>query len=151
MTQIAQKRKEDPQTCAIIGAAMAVHSGLGCGFLEPVYREALGIEFEQRGIPFAAQVELPITYRGRQFQASYRADFICFGSVIVELKALRELSGTEEAQILNYLKATGLRVGLLLNFGMPSLKWHRLVHGVNSESEQSAESVDDLVDQGASR
>ena len=83
----------DPRTYAIIGAALEVHSRLGCGFLEPVYQEALAAEFTQRDIPFAREVEFPITYRDRRLNVCYRADFVCFGSVIVEVKALQRLSG----------------------------------------------------------
>lgn len=117
----------DPQTHAIIGAAMEVHSELGAGFLESVYQEALLREFEERGIPFAAEVELPIEYKGERLNTCFRADFICYGEVVVELKALKALSGVEESQLLNYLKATGHERGLLLNFGSPRLEVKRMV------------------------
>lgn len=90
---------------------------MGPGFLEGVYQEALAIELSQRIISHKSQVELPICYKGQQLASSYRADFICFDEVVVELKALKALAGIEEAQIINYLKASGLKVGLLLNFG----------------------------------
>lgn len=113
---------------AIIGAAIEVHRELGHGFAEPVYQEALEIELKDRGIPFESQKTLVIYYKGRMLTKHYVADFVCYGQIIVEIKALTKLSGTEEAQLLNYLKATGLRVGLLINFGSRGkLEWKRFV------------------------
>ena len=117
----------DPQTYAIIGAAMEVHSVLGHGFLEPVYQEALSVEFQQRGIPFRREVVLPVAYKGVLLECGYRADFICYDRVIVELKALSSIDGRESAQLINYLKATRIERGLLLNFGAVSLEHKRLV------------------------
>jgi GxxExxY protein len=129
----------DPRTYAIIGAAMEVHNQLGSGFLEPVYQESLAIEFTNRKIPFRREVRLPIHYKGELLATSYCADFICFESVIVELKALARMSGTEESQVINYLKATDYEVGLLLNFGTRSLEHRRLIF---SKSVKSAKSAD---------
>ena len=106
---------------------MEVHRQLGCGFLEPVYQEALAIELTQREIPFLREEKLPLVYKGQPLDTSYCADFICYRSVVVELKALSQMSGTEEAQVINYLKATGLQVGLLINFGTRSLEHRRFV------------------------
>ena len=119
--------QRDPQTYAIIGAAMEVHRILGCGFAEPVYQKAMEAELELRGVPFVPQLEHAVVYKGRTLDATYRPDFICFGSIIVELKALCELSSIERAQVLNYLKVTGLRRALLLNFGRQSLEFERFV------------------------
>jgi GxxExxY protein len=114
---------------AIVGAAIEVHRELGHGFLEGVYQEAMQIELEGRKIPFEPQKELRISYKRRKLQKEYFADLICYGNIIVELKALDQLSGKEEAQLLNYLKATGLRVGLLVNFGSHGkLEWKRFVN-----------------------
>ena len=117
----------DPLTYDIIGAAMEVHSQLGHGFLEPVYQEAIQIELGDRGIPFESQVLLPVIYKGRKLEATYKPDLLCFDSLIVELKALAALGGPEEAQILNYLKASGLSIGLLINFGTSSLQYKRFI------------------------
>jgi GxxExxY protein len=119
--------ERDQQTHAIIGAAMDVHRTLGPGFLEPIYHEALAIELGERGIPFRREVGLPVSYKGRRLACSYRADFVCYDSIITELKALCALTGVEHAQVINYLKATGLRLGLLLNFGASRLEIKRLV------------------------
>ncbi len=87
--------EEDKRTYAIIGAAMEIHKTLGCGFLEAVYQEALAIEFKNRNIPFEQEVELPIRYKGQKLASSYRADFICYESIIVELKAILTIGKTE--------------------------------------------------------
>jgi len=118
--------ERDPRTYAIIGAAMEVYNTLGCGFLEAVYQEALALELAARAVPFRREVALPVSYKGQVLDTAYRADFICFDSVIVEIKALDRIGGIEHAQVLNYLKATGLEVGLVVNFGEQSLKWDRL-------------------------
>ena len=117
----------DPRTHAIIGAAMEVHNQLGHGFLEAVYLDAMEIELGLLGIPSQREQELPVMYKGHKLESYYKPDFLCFGSVIVELKALSELNSAHEAQVLNYLKATGLTVGLLINFGQVRCEWKRLV------------------------
>jgi GxxExxY protein len=113
---------------------MEVHSQLGCGFLEPVYQEAMAIELGSRNIPFVNQGELCLSYKGQALEARYRPDFICFASVVVELKALSRTGGIEEAQVINYLKATGHEVGLLLNFGTRSLEHRRFVLSSSAKS-----------------
>ena len=112
----------------IIGAAMEVHRQLGHGFLEAVYQEALAIEFELRNIPFVREQKLEIQYKRRLLSTFYVADFVCYDKIIVETKALSELLGNHESQVINYLNATGIRLGLLINFGSESLEYKRLLH-----------------------
>lgn len=113
MTQILNMT--DPETYAVIGAAMTVHRSLGCGFLEAVYQEAMAIELAHQQIPFAREVDLQVFYRGQALACGYRADFICFGSIIVELNSIQRISALEEAQVINYLKATAFDRAILLN------------------------------------
>ncbi len=119
--------ERDPRTHAIIGAAMEVHRQLGCGFLEAVYHEALAIELKEQGIEFGREIEIPVVYKSRRLNTSYRADFVCFNEVVVELKALSALSGVHHAQVLKYLKATELEIALLINFGTESLEFKRFI------------------------
>lgn len=117
------------ETYAVVGAAIEVHRELGPGFLEAVYQAALKLELVSRKIPFETEKTLAIHYKGQNLGLNYRADVICYGQIIVELKALDRLSGKEESQVLNYLKATGLRVGLLINFGSHGkLEWRKFVN-----------------------
>lgn len=132
--QTGKITERDAETYAVIGAAMEVHHNLGHGFLEPVYQEALEMELCARSISFQRETEIPVVYKGIRLKTSYRADFICFDKVIIELKALQSLSGIEEAQLINYLKATGYIRGLLLNFGAPSLQYKRLVFNLRSSA-----------------
>ena len=120
--------ERDPQTFVILGAAMEVHTQLGHCFLEPVYQEAMSIELASSSVPFEAQRALEILYKGHRLKKEYVPDFVCYQQIIVELKALDHLTSKEEAQVLNYLKATKFRVALLLNFGgHGKLEWKRLV------------------------
>ena len=111
----------------IVGVAMQVHRELGCGFLEPVYQEALEILLKKEGISYEREKRLPIYFMGELLKKEYFADFVCFGKIIVELKAVSQLTPVHEAQILNYLKASGCKLGLLLNFGQASLVHRRIV------------------------
>lgn len=119
---------------------MEVHRDLGCGFLEAAYQEALAIELKEREIPFRREVALVLNYKGHRLQCSYRADFICFESVVVETKAISKLTNADDAQVINELKATGLHRALLINFGMPSLEYKRIVLNLR----ESSESADDI-------
>ncbi len=114
-------------TYEIIGAAMEVHATLGPGFLESVYQEAFAIELLSRKIPFDTEKRIDIIYKGVKFEKHFVADFICDNHVIVEIKALSALTNEHQAQVLNYLKATGIKVGLLINFGSNSLEHKRLI------------------------
>src|SRR5690554_5911121 len=115
------------ETYKIIGAAMTVHKELGAGFLEEVYQEALEIEFRVRNIPHRREVILPISYKGELLQKQYKADFICFDKIIVELKAVSEINNIHKTQLFNYLKATNYKLGLLINFNVSSLSPIRIV------------------------
>jgi GxxExxY protein len=124
---------DDPQTYRIIGAAMAVHRELGCGFLEAVSREALTIELRQRRIPFVREARLPVHYRDRLLPLFYQVDFICYDEILVELKALRAIGPIEEAQLINYLRVARRSRGLVLNFGARTLQHRRLVLNLTND------------------
>jgi len=111
----------------IIGACMEVHKNLGCGFLEAEYQEALSIEFDKLRIPYEQEKTLRIYYKKQLLKKTYQADFVCYDKIIVETKALSQLHPDNMAQSLNYLKATGFKLALLINFGAPSLEYKRIV------------------------
>jgi GxxExxY protein len=135
--------EKDPQTYEIIGAAMEVHRELGDGFLEAVYPAALAIEFARRRVPFRAEVELPVEYKGMRLSCGYRADLVCFENVLVEIKATTAFVSPNQAQ-LNQLKATKYRRGILINFEAPSLEYKRMVFGTENNLCESVKSVDQL-------
>ena len=111
-----------------MGACFEVYKEKGCGLLEAVYQECLELEFGLQAIPSVAQTSLALSYKGVPLQQTYRADFVCFGTVLVEIKAVSALVDEHRAQVINYLHATGLRVGLLVNFGhYPKVEWERIV------------------------
>ncbi|MBI5368878.1 MAG: GxxExxY protein [Planctomycetes bacterium] len=113
----------------IVGAAIEVHRVLGWGFLEAVYQEAMSIELKSRGVPVAPQPGLPIEYKAHRLEREYRPDFLCFSNIVVELKAIDHLGPAERAQLLNYLRASNCRLGLLINFGSCArLEWQRYVY-----------------------
>ena len=116
------------ETEKILKACINVHNELGNCFLEPVYQEALAIEFDLLGIPYEKEVKLEISYKGHKLDKIYYADFVCFKSIIVELKAVSKLINAHKAQLINYLNAINKEVGLLINFGEASLKWQRITN-----------------------
>jgi GxxExxY protein len=111
----------------IIGACMEVHKELGCGFCEPVYQEALYREFLSQEIPFRAEKKITVSYKGDELMKYFIADFVCFDAVIIEVKAVTNIISEHSAQVLNYLKASGLPLGLLINFGSSSLQYKRFI------------------------
>lgn len=116
------------ESYGIMGACFEVYNTMGCGFLEAVYQECLGVEFANQKIPFTAQPLLDLSYKGQMLQQKYIPDFICFDKVIVEIKAVKDLCDEHRAQVHNYLKSTGYKLGLLANFGQyPKLQYERIV------------------------
>lgn len=116
------------ESYAIIGACFEVYKDKGCGFVEPVYQECLSIELEHQGIPFVAQQQLDLYYRERKLSHIYKPDFVCFGKIVIEIKAVTKLVDEHRAQMMNYLKATGFQLGLLVNFGhYPGIEYERIV------------------------
>jgi len=123
MTEIIYKS----ESYAIIGACFEVYNEKGCGFLEPLYQECLGIEFEYQRIPAIPKPSLTLSYRGRTLIQTYEPDYVCFGKIIVELKAVSALTDEHRAQLLSYLQASGFELGLLINFGhYPKLEYERI-------------------------
>jgi GxxExxY protein len=135
--------EKDAETFAIIGA-MEVHRELGRGFLELVYQTVLALKFQERGIPFKAEVALPIRYKKKLLTCAYRADFVCFENIIVGTKAISKLTSADDAQLINELKATGMRRGLILNFGASSVEHKHLVLGYSENLRKSAQSVEEI-------
>ena len=111
----------------IRGALFAVHNELGCGFLERVYQDALEVEFRLRNIPYEREKAIQIVYKGEPLGEPYRADFVCYGKVIIEMKSVSEILDVHRAQIINYLKATKMKLGFLVNFGEESINIERIV------------------------
>jgi len=116
------------ETYAIVGAAMEVHKILGPGFSESIYQEALAIEFERQGIPFEKEKAIIVKYKDIELHNTFRADFVCYQDIIVELKALESTTPEHRSQVINYLKATGFKLGLLINFGERQLYRRRIIN-----------------------
>lgn len=130
------------ESYAIVGACFNVYKDKGSGFLEPVYHECCEIEFAFQKIPFLSQTELELTYRGQILRQRYKPDFICFQQIIVELKAVSALADEHRAQLLNYLSATKMKLGLLVNFGHhPKLEYERIVLGTAHKTHEPHESA----------
>ena len=127
MNKIAQELIYKNECYKIVGACIEVHKELGPGFLEAVYQEALVMEFLNQNIPFIQKKELKIKYKNNILNKNYEADFFCYNKIIVEIKALNKLISDHEAQLLNYLKASNCKLGILVNFGEKSLKYKRMV------------------------
>jgi len=125
--------KFEEQTEKIINACLEVHKELGGGFLEPVYQEALEKEFQLQKIPYEREKRLNIVYKGMVLDKEYYADFYCYNNIVVELKAISKITSEHKAQVINYLKALNKEVGLLVNFGLCSLKWERITNFQNVE------------------
>ncbi len=122
--------QKDPRTNKIIGAAMEVHNEMGPGHLEAVYQECLEIEFALQNIPFQSKPKLSLYYKTRKLKGYYVPDFIVFGDIVVEIKAQKMLTKDDEAQIINSLKSSHHEIGLLINFGEPSLKFRRFIYTI---------------------
>jgi GxxExxY protein len=128
MDLLKSYKQKDEKTYAIIGAAMRVHRELGPGFLEAVYGDALEVEFRNRHIPYEREKELDIMYDGIPLKTKYYADFLCYGDVVVELKTVETIANIHRAQVIHYLKATGLSRGLIINFKNLSLQYERIAN-----------------------
>ena len=140
----ADSKARDPENFAVIAAAMEVHRELRHGFLETVYQYALAVEFTLQQIPFEREKLLQVSYKGGILPSFYKADFVCFRSVLVECKALQAVGGAEEAQVLNYLRITGLPRAVLLNFGTRSLEYKRLIFTPDRICADLRESVEHI-------
>ena len=118
----------DPETYQLIGLGMGVHNCIGPGFLEAVYQEAFEIELQNNDIVYEREKKLGIEYKNKKLNTFYKADFICMNKIIIELKSIKQITNIEEAQVINYLKATGLKKALLLNFGADKLQFKRFIN-----------------------
>ena len=123
----------------IVGAAMEVHRVLGCGFKESVYQEALEKEFRLRDIPFVREQEFPVYYKGELLHTNFRPDFVCFDTIIVELKAVSDITDEHYSQVLSYLRACDAKLGLLINFGEVNLEYKRIIRPDYWQSEEDEE------------
>ena len=138
MTEIVYKK----ESYAIIGACFEVYNEKGCGFLEPVYQECLGIEFEYQRVPAIPKPSLTLSYRGRILTQTYEPDYVCFEKIIVELKTVSVVIDEHRAQLLNYLHATGFELGLLVNFGhYPTLQYERIAKTQHIKSKSNISDV----------
>ena len=118
----------EDESYQILGACFEVYKQMGCGFLESVYHECLILEFTERGIPFQSKVKLKISFKQRTLETTFEADFVCYNKIILEIKAVSKLNDIFRAQVHNYLRTTGLRLGLLANFGhYPKLEHERII------------------------